>query len=203
LLTRISKQVDMRFEMDGPNLSVMPDSPFLKHYKVDYVNMSRNVTGTVSTNTQIATGTFPRAASGAAAPPAAAAAATFPTRGSRTPQKTVLGVAGKNIKDILRETDKIFPEGSSETVVEQSNAQTSTGAAALPQGTGAACGSGVANALQGNPTPGSSSQAVAIRWFAATPSVKPPRSSSTRKAASLPYVQRSASMKRFRSSLIA
>ena len=47
----------MRFEMDGPNLSVMQDSPFLKHYKVDYVNMSRNVTGTVSTNTQIATGT--------------------------------------------------------------------------------------------------------------------------------------------------
>lgn len=57
LLTRISKQVDMRFEMDGPNLSVMQDSPFLKHYKVDYVNMSRNVTGTVSTNSQIATGT--------------------------------------------------------------------------------------------------------------------------------------------------
>ena len=55
LLTRISKQVDMRFELDGPNLSVMPDSPFLKHYKVDYVNMARNVTGTVSINTQIAT----------------------------------------------------------------------------------------------------------------------------------------------------
>ena len=27
LLTRISKQVDMRFELDGPNLAVMPDSP--------------------------------------------------------------------------------------------------------------------------------------------------------------------------------
>ena len=38
----------MRFELDGPNLAVMPDSPFLKHYKVDYVNMARNVTGTVS-----------------------------------------------------------------------------------------------------------------------------------------------------------
>ena len=56
LLTRISKQVDMRFEMDGQNLSVMPDSPFLKHYRVDYVNMSRHVTGAVSTSTQIATG---------------------------------------------------------------------------------------------------------------------------------------------------
>jgi general secretion pathway protein D len=27
LLTRISKQVDMRFELDGPNLAIMPDSP--------------------------------------------------------------------------------------------------------------------------------------------------------------------------------
>lgn len=33
----------------------MPDSPYLKHYKVDYVNMARTVTGTVSTNTQINT----------------------------------------------------------------------------------------------------------------------------------------------------
>ena len=29
LLTRISKQVDMRFDLDGPNLAVMPDSPYL------------------------------------------------------------------------------------------------------------------------------------------------------------------------------
>ena len=55
LLTRIAKQVDMRFELDGPNLAVMPDSPFLKHYKVDYVNMARNVTETISTSTQINT----------------------------------------------------------------------------------------------------------------------------------------------------
>ena len=65
LLSRIAKQVDMRFELDGPNLAVMPDSPFLKHYKVDYVNMARNVTGTVAANTQIATAT---AATGGSAP---------------------------------------------------------------------------------------------------------------------------------------
>ena len=55
LLTRISKQVDMRFELDGPNLAVMPDSPYLKTYKIDYVNMSRETTGTVAVTTQIAT----------------------------------------------------------------------------------------------------------------------------------------------------
>jgi general secretion pathway protein D len=45
LLTRIAKQVDMRWELDGPNLTVMPDSPYLHIYKVDYVNMERLVAG--------------------------------------------------------------------------------------------------------------------------------------------------------------
>ena len=66
----------------------------------------------------------------------------------------------KNIKDILHETDKIFPEGSSETVTEQANTQTSTGAAALPQGGGQRAAQAIANALQTNPAPGSSSQAT-------------------------------------------
>lgn len=54
LLTRISKQVDMRWELDGPNLSVMPDTPFLRTYRVDYVNMARDTSGTVTVTTQIA-----------------------------------------------------------------------------------------------------------------------------------------------------
>ena len=66
----------------------------------------------------------------------------------------------KNIKDILRETDKIFPEGSSETVVEQASSQTASGAAALPQGAGQRSAQAIANALQTNPAPGSSSQAT-------------------------------------------
>ena len=41
LLTRIAKQVDMRYELDGPNLLVMPDSPYLRIYRIDYVNMER------------------------------------------------------------------------------------------------------------------------------------------------------------------
>jgi hypothetical protein len=64
----------------------------------------------------------------------------------------------KNIKDILRETDKILPEGSSETVVEQANAQTATGAAALPQGASPRAAQALANAMQGNAALGSSSQ---------------------------------------------
>src|SRR5574340_67773 len=55
LLTRIGKQVDMRYELEGTNLMVMPDSPFLRNYKVDYVNIARNTSSNVSIATQIAT----------------------------------------------------------------------------------------------------------------------------------------------------
>jgi len=161
LLTRIAKQVDMRFELDGPNLAVMPDSPFLKHYKVDYVNMARNVTGTVSTNTQIATGT---PSSGSTQNPSSStggnAGNISNTRIDNTSHNQFWESLEKNIKDLLRETDKILPEGSSETVVEQSSAQTASGAAALPQGAGQRAVQAIANALQANPSPNSASQAT-------------------------------------------
>lgn len=158
LLTRIAKQVDMRFELDGPNLAVMPDSPFLKHYKVDYVNISRNVTGTVSTNTQIATSTSTAAGSGSTVGGGGANIST--TRIENASKNQFWESLEKNIKDILRETDKILPEGSSETVFEQTTAQNATGAAALPQGSGQRVVQAIANALQTNPNPNSSSQAV-------------------------------------------
>jgi general secretion pathway protein D len=161
LLTRIAKQVDMRFELDGPNLAVMPDSPFLKHYKVDYVNMARNVTGTVSTNTQIATGT-PSSGNtqGAASSTGSNTGNISNTRIDNTSRNQFWESLEKNIKDLLRETDKILPEGSSETVVEQSSAQTASGAAALPQGSGQRAAQAIANALQANPNPNSTSQAA-------------------------------------------
>jgi general secretion pathway protein D len=56
LLTRIAKQVDMRFELDGPNPGRDAGFAIPQALQVDYVNMARNVTGTVSANTQIATG---------------------------------------------------------------------------------------------------------------------------------------------------
>lgn len=158
LLTRIAKQVDMRFELDGPNLAVMPDSPFLKHYKVDYVNMARNVTGTVSANTQIATG-LPTG-SGAAPATGASGGNISNTRIENTSKNQFWESLEKNIKDILRETDKVLPEGSSETSYEQANEQTATGAAALPQ-TGRRAAQAIANALQGNPAPSSASQGAA------------------------------------------
>src|SRR5262245_30276921 len=43
LLARIARQVDMRYEIDGQNLSVMRDTPYLRSYKIDYLSAARNV----------------------------------------------------------------------------------------------------------------------------------------------------------------
>ena len=162
LLTRISKQVDMRFELDGPNLAVMPDSPFLKHYKVDYVNMARTVTGTVSASTQINTSISGGGGSGGAPAGGGASGSSNISNTSilNSSKNLFWEQLEKNIKDILHETDKVFPEGSSETFIEQANTQTATGAAALPQGGGQRAAQAIANALQANPAPASSSQAT-------------------------------------------
>ena len=55
LLTRVAKQTDLRWEMSGGNLSVLPDSAFLSTYTVDYVNMTRSAASSVNVATQIGT----------------------------------------------------------------------------------------------------------------------------------------------------
>ncbi len=155
LLTRISKQIDMRWELDGANLAVMPDSPFLRTYKVDYVNMSRDTTGTVTVTTQVAS-------TGGAA---GVTGGTSVTTGGNNSQTKVENKSlhhfwetlEKNIKDILRETDKILPEGSSETVIERADQQATTGTGMQPPASARTSASG-SQGIAGSPNPASLQQ---------------------------------------------
>ena len=155
ILTRISKQVDMRWELDGPNLVVMPDSPFLRNYKVDYVNMSREVTGSVSINTQIASTST--GASGTTQTNSSATGGggnTSNTSVKSSAQNNFWQSLERNLKDILRETDKILPEGSSETVIERSDQQATTGTGAQGGASASSSRSGNSTAsLAGSPNP--------------------------------------------------
>src|SRR5689334_9128330 len=36
ILNRMSRQVDMRWEIEGQTITVMPDTPYLRNYRVDY-----------------------------------------------------------------------------------------------------------------------------------------------------------------------
>lgn len=53
LLQRIARQIPLRFEFQSDALLILPDSPYLKHYPIDYLNLSRSITASVSNNMQI------------------------------------------------------------------------------------------------------------------------------------------------------
>jgi len=128
LLNRISKQVDMRYELDGPNLLVMPDTPFLRVYKINYVNMVRDTSGDVSVSAEIAGGTGTSGSSGGGGGGGGGSAANVSSlRIKNVSNNRFWPTLVDNIKDILRETDKILPTG---------------GAAAAPQPVAAAGAAG-------------------------------------------------------------
>ncbi|MCP4490768.1 MAG: pilus (MSHA type) biogenesis protein MshL [Gammaproteobacteria bacterium] len=54
ILKRISRQVSLRYFMDGLNLVVQRDLPFTRVYRIDYLNMSRTTSSTIDVATQIA-----------------------------------------------------------------------------------------------------------------------------------------------------
>ncbi|MEE9533770.1 MAG: secretin N-terminal domain-containing protein [Acidimicrobiia bacterium] len=54
ILDRVSRQLDLRYETKGGNISIRPDTPFVRIYRVDYVNLSRSAKTTSSVSTQIA-----------------------------------------------------------------------------------------------------------------------------------------------------
>lgn len=160
ILSRIAKQVDMRYELDGPNLVVSPDTPYLHTYKINYVNMSRESKSNVSIATQIATAGGNAAGTTTAAGPGGAggsggATGTLSnnsvTAVSNTSNNRFWDTLVQNVKDILRETDKILPEGSSETTVERASTQSTTGTGA-PSASGKKSGTAY-NPIAASPNP--------------------------------------------------
>ena len=55
ILARISEQTPLVHELKGTNLAISPDLPMLRSYKIDYVNMSRTSSSSVSVATRMAT----------------------------------------------------------------------------------------------------------------------------------------------------
>ncbi|HUP97909.1 MAG TPA: secretin N-terminal domain-containing protein [Usitatibacter sp.] len=114
ILTRIAKQVDVRWETDGNTITVMPDTPYLRNYRVDYVNMARDVSGTIGVQSQVVS---PPSASGGSASANASQNSSL-LKVDNVAKNRFWETLEKNLKDMLRETDKVLPEGSSETFVQ-------------------------------------------------------------------------------------
>ena len=119
ILERLSKQVDLTYKVQGNVLTITPDQPVLRSYKVDYVNMSRDtrgfigVDGQISSSSQSTTGAG--AGQGAGATGGAATTTSTSGNGASNSSRTSIISESKgrfwetlenNIKDILAETDK-------------------------------------------------------------------------------------------------
>jgi general secretion pathway protein D len=129
LLSRIARQVPMRYSMENGTIVIGVDEPYLKHYKVDYLNMTRESRSTL-TNVSL-TGTTGGSATGGGSsfscgtrlsdinntPPAGAAGASSGGSGNNSTNSISNNSSNcfwwslvDNIRDILRETDKKIAE---------------------------------------------------------------------------------------------
>jgi len=127
LLARIARQVDMRFEIDGQNLVVMRDTPFLRAYKIDYLSANRNVSMRTAASTQF--GTTTTTAGGTTAGTAATGAiSTIEV----TAQNHLWESIVQNVREILRETDRMVPTASLAAAAPQTSQATPPGSATPP-----------------------------------------------------------------------
>src|SRR3954464_4307318 len=101
LLGRIMRQADMRYEIDGDTLIVMRDTPFLRSYKIDYLSAARTVKMQSTASTQFGT---PQAGG----PTATGATSMIDVAAQNNLWESVV----QNVKEILRETDKLIPASS-------------------------------------------------------------------------------------------
>ncbi len=107
ILERLAKQVDLTYKMDGNVLYIAPDSPVLRTYKVDYVNINRDTKGFIGADGQISSASQSSGAGGTVSSSAG--------NGANNSSRTSVDSTSKNhlwesliinIKELLAETDK-------------------------------------------------------------------------------------------------
>jgi MSHA biogenesis protein MshL len=110
ILERLAKQVDLTYRIENNVLSIMPDYPVLRTYKIDYVNMSRDTKGFIGAAAEISsTGqSATTSTGGTSVTTSSSGGANNSSRTSVTSesQNRFWENLEKNIKEILAETDK-------------------------------------------------------------------------------------------------
>ena len=123
ILERISQQVAVRYELNDSRLAVMPDAPYLKNYKIDYVNMARDSDGGISNTTQVGGS-------------AGGGGNNSQLSIKNTSKNHFWDTLVKNITDILNETDKEIVVGrrASSATVQTSDEKNENEAGAKSKG---------------------------------------------------------------------
>ena len=122
ILERLARQVDLTYKMEGNTLFIAPDSPVLRMYKVDYVNMYRDTESFIGADGQIS--------SSAQIGDKTSTNGNGANNSSRTSVKSksenhLWESLKKNIEELLAETDKeviVSRIGGNATTATQGNA---------------------------------------------------------------------------------
>lgn len=100
ILERLSKQVDLRYRIEGNILSIMPDFPSIRSYKVNYVNMERDTDATLGVGSEISSG-----ASGSSTGSSSSSGGSKSTTTINSKSKiNFWELLGDNIRNILKTT---------------------------------------------------------------------------------------------------
>ena len=102
ILDRISKQVDMRYSLENGSLYVEADKPFLKTYKIDFINMSRTVKSSIFSSSQIG-----GASTGSTTTGASAGGNTASTTVTSETKNDLMNSLIENVKAIIADEDRI------------------------------------------------------------------------------------------------
>ncbi len=129
LLTRISRQVDMRYEVDGDNLIVMRDTPYLKIYKIDYLNIARTSVSQLGISSQVTAGGSSGGSGGVGTITNNSTSTVNNVSNNRFWDTLVT-----NVRDILRESDKLVgaTPRTPATAASSSQSQPASAAQATP-----------------------------------------------------------------------
>lgn len=113
ILDRIAAQVDMRWTLEGNLLTAVPDTPYLRFYRVDYLNMARDTSSRTSIATQVAT-------TGAAAESGQSADAgnNSGTEIVNTAHNRYWDSLTRALTALLQETDKLLPDPQSSSATD-------------------------------------------------------------------------------------
>ncbi|MCX7626869.1 MAG: pilus (MSHA type) biogenesis protein MshL [Methylophilaceae bacterium] len=105
ILDRLAKQVDLIYKIEGNSISITPDIPTLRTYKVNYVNMSRDTKSTIGVAAEIAsTGAAASAATGGGGSSISGSKNNSNTTVDSKSQNNFWEVLSDNIRNILRTT---------------------------------------------------------------------------------------------------
>ena len=170
ILDRIARQANLRYEMNGRTVSIMPDTPYVKTYSVNYVNVARNTTSSVGVAAQIASTGGGVGSTGGAASGAGNSSTTTVSSQSNNDLWTVLA---DNIRTILAGTRAVTQNNAQRAA--QLDAEKAARAERVSQAEAASkAGAGAANlftAAFANQPVGDGKYDVAVNPMAGTVSV--------------------------------